>query len=139
MPALSYATSSVSVETRVDDDTQRIYVTIRGPARGSQVSPIISKMFLARPGLTAFDMLYDLMEYTGDVEAEHIKPIADAYEACRPDPSTCCRTAFMTPDPNFAFWAEAMNFQFAGREHRVFQDRARAEAFLDAPRQAKVA
>ena len=139
MSALAYGTRAVRVDTHVDDDRQRILVTIGGPARGSQVSPVISKMFLARPELTAFDMLYDLMDYTGDVEAEHIKPIADAYEACRPDPSIPCRTAFLTPDPNFSFWAEAMNFQFAGREHRVFQDRRKAEAFLDGPRIAQVA
>ena len=134
MSAPAYQTAKVLVETRVDDDLQRIYVTIRGPARGSQVSPVISRMFLDRPGLTAFDMLYDLLEYTGDVGAEHLKPIVDAYEACRPDPSTLCRTAFMTLDPNFSFWAEAMNFQFAGREHRVFQTPEQAEAFLTAPR-----
>jgi hypothetical protein len=118
----------------VDDDRQRILVTIRGPARGSQVSPMISRMFLDRPELTAFDMLYDLWEYTGDVEAEHVRPIAEAYEACRPDPSIACRTAFLSPDPNFAFWAEAMNFQFAGREHRVFKDLSEADAFLNGAR-----
>lgn len=40
------------------------------------------------------------------------------------------RTAFITYDPNFTYWAAAMTYQFPGRLHRTFESEAEAEAFL---------
>ena len=134
MSALAQNTVRGTVETRVDDDLNRIFVTISGPATGRQVGPAIGRMFLERPELTAFDMLYDIREYTGDVEAEHIKPIADAYAASQPDPAQPTRTAFLTFDPNFQLWAASMDFHFPGRTHRAFREPAEAEEFLNSPR-----
>ena len=134
MSALAYKPSSAVIDTRVDEDRQLILVTISGPVGGRQVGSVIGHLFRDRPELTAFDMLYDLLAYTGDVEAEHLKPIVDAYQACDPDPTIPCRTAFATVDPNFSYWAEAMNFQFPGREHRVFRNLVEADAFLTSPR-----
>ena len=78
-------------------------------------------------------MLYDLRTYSGDVTAEDVKPIVIAYQTVRVPAADHTRTAFVTRDPNFAFWAEAMTYQFPGREHRVFEDVAQAEAFLRRP------
>jgi len=130
MSAPAYTTIPATIDIQIDEDQQRILVTISGPVSGRRVGPVIGGMFLDRPELSAFDMLYDLLDYTGDVEAEHLKPIMEAYAACEPDPSVSCRTAFATLDPNFSFWAEAMNFQFPGREHRAFRTIAEAESFL---------
>ena len=119
------------VELSVDDALRRIYVTIRGAVAGPPVAQAVARMFLDRPELTAFDMLYDISAYTGSVEASDIEPIAVAYAACSPDPSIPTRTAFVTGDPNFRLWAEVMNFQFPGRTHAAFRDPADAVAFLD--------
>lgn len=118
------------IETRVDDDRKRIDVVISGPISGPKVGKTVSRLFIDRPELTAYDMLYDLQAYTGDVEAEHVEPIARAYAGAGPDASVRCRTAFVTPDPNFQFWAGAMDFQFPGRKHGVFRELEPAEAFL---------
>ena len=118
------------IDTCVDDARKRIDVTISGPISGRRVGKTVSQLFIDRPELTAYDMLYDLRGYTGDVEAEHVEPIARAYAGANPDTSVKCRTAFVTPDPNFQFWAGAMDFQFPGRKHGVFREIEPAEAFL---------
>ncbi len=128
------APAAPRVELRVDDDRRLIFVTIAGPATGKQVAEPVSEMFRNRPELTGYDMLYDIREYTGDVEAEHIKPIADAYAASQPDPARPTRTAFLTFDPNFQLWAASMDFHFPGRTHRAFREPAEAEEFLNSPR-----
>lgn len=119
-----------SIEINIDDDRRRIDIIISGPIAGTKVGRTVSRLFLDRPELTAYDMLYDLRGYTGDVEAEHVEPIAIAYAGAQPDPAVKCRTAFVTPDPNFQHWAGAMDFQFAGRKHGVFRTLEPAEAFL---------
>ena len=121
--------SSVLIE--IDDSRRRVFVRIEGPATGVEVGDALSRMFLGRPELTGFDMLFDLLRYTGDVEAAHVKPIVEAYAACEPDKTRPCRTAFVTGDPGFGAWARAMDFQFTGREHRAFAAVEEAECFLD--------
>jgi len=118
------------IEIRVDDERKRIDVVISGPIAGQRVGRTVSRLFVDRPELTAYDMLYDLRAYTGDVEAEHVEPIAVAYAQAGPDAAVPCRTAFVTPDVNFQYWAVAMDFQFPGRKHGVFRELEPAEAFL---------
>ena len=119
-----------NIEIQVDDQRRRIDIVISGPIAGPRVGRTVSQLFLDRPELTAYDMMYDLRAYTGDVEAEHVEPIAIAYAGARPDPTVKCRTAFVTSDPNFEHWAGAMDFQFSGRKHGVFRTLEPAEAFL---------
>ena len=121
------------VTIAVDEAARRIDVTITGSAAGPEVSAKVTSLFLHRPELTGFDMLYDLRTYSGDVTAEDVKPIVIAYQTVRVPAADDTRTAFVTSDPNFAFWAEAMTYQFPGREHRVFDDLVQAEAFLRRP------
>ena len=118
------------VAIEVDDVARRILVSITGSAAGPEVSATLTELFRTRPELTGYDMLYDLRTYTGDVTADDVKPILIAYQAARVPEADGTRTAFVTSDPNFAFWAEAMTYQFCGREHRVYAQVEEAEAFL---------
>ena len=133
MSALATALRPPSIHITVDDKQRRIFVDIAGPATGPLVSGRISRLFRDRPDLAAYDMLYDLSEYTGDVTGPEIDPIVDAYADCRADPAVPCRTAFLTYDRHFQHWATAMDEQFLGREHRAFPRLGSALAFLDTP------
>ncbi len=121
------------IELRVDDRLRRIFVTISGPATGPQVAGPVSAMFRSRPELTAYDMLYDIRGYCGDVSSDDIEPIVEAYAEARPDPGRRTRTAFVTLDPHFHYWAEAMDHQFLARTHHTFPEIGAAEAFLARP------
>jgi hypothetical protein len=134
MTASAPARSMRAVDIHVDDQLQRVHVTICGDAAGPQVWNAVCDVFLKDPQRTGYDMLYDIRDYTGDVEAEHVKPIVAIYNSVRVPEAEGTRTAFLTHDPHFAFWAEAMTFQFPGRLHACFDNAADAETFLAVPR-----
>ena len=122
-----------NIDIRMDESMPRLLVTIRGAATGLQVATALARSYLAKPEVVRWDMLFDLRDYEGAVEADHVKIIVDAYERCDPDSRVPCRTAFVTPDKNFRLWAAAMSFQFKGREHQAFPTFDEAEAFLGQP------
>jgi hypothetical protein len=106
----------------IDDAARLIRVTITGSAAGPEVGTALTDMFFSAPKLTGYDMIYDLRTYSGDVTADDVKPLVIAYQTVRVPEADGTKTAFVTSDPNFAFWAEAFSYQFPGREHRVFEE-----------------
>ena len=59
MAALAYAhREPPSVQITVDDDSRRILVRVTGPASGPPVAGPVSRLYVERPELCAFDMLY---------------------------------------------------------------------------------
>ena len=133
MPLASIAPPPPAVQVGIDEDHQLVLVSIVGPATGTLVSGCISALFRQRPDLAAYDMLYDLTAYSGDVAADDIDPIIEAYAESGPDLSIPCRTAFVTRDRFFQYWATAMDEQFPGREHRAFPQLPPALQFLGEP------
>jgi hypothetical protein len=121
------------VEWRIEDSLRRIFVKMRGQLNGRQACIDICRIFLTRPDAVAYDMLYDMRDYEGDVEPDDVELIVAVYAGCKPDSSIPCRTAFATPDKNFALWAAAMDQQFLGRAHRTFPHVSEAASWLDQP------
>ena len=119
-----------AVDIGLDDKRHRLLFTLRGPVTGPEVCARLCELYIQQPELTGYDYVFDLREYSGDVEAAHLEPIAQIYAGVRVPEAESVRTAFVTLDPNFELWATAMDFQFPGREHRVFLSMAEAEAFL---------
>ena len=132
-PSAMRPVEPASVHVLIDELRLRVHVRIKGPATGELVADRISRLFLERPELTDYDMLYDLTAYTGEVQADEIPPIVDAYARVGPEPAVPCRTAFVTADRTFHEWATAMDRQFPGREHRAFPHAGPALRFLDEP------
>ena len=134
MPALRRTEAvPASLDIDVDHAIPRLNVTISGGVTGHQVGRALAAYYLEHPEVVRIDMLFDLSDYQGAVEAEHVKLILEAYFKCAPDPRVPCRTAFVTPDKNFRLWAAAMSFQFKGREHQAFANMDEALAFLAQP------
>ena len=126
-----------TVQVGIDEDLKRILVWVVGPASGAMVAERVSALFRRHPELCTYDMLYDLTAYTGDVAADDLEPIVEAYADCHADVSVPCRTAFLTHDRHFQHWATAMDEQFPGREHRAFPVLPPALHFLAEPPQAR--
>ncbi len=130
MSALSLAPPVQRVRIRIEPEQRFVFLTVSGAATGQEVSEALVALYTDHPQVAGFDMLFDIREYSGDVEAEHVKPIAAAYAANDPDPAGGGRTAFVTFDPNFELWAASMDFLFPGRTHHVFSEIEEACAFL---------
>ena len=108
-----------SIEHRIDRDMPRLFVTVRGDVSGDNMAAALIQLYAAAPEVIGYDMLFDIRDYEGAVEADHVVSIVQAYLQYDPDPLHPCRTAFVTVDKNFRLWAAAMSFQFRGREHRA--------------------
>lgn len=122
------------VEITVDEDQRRTHVHIGGQATGPQVWQKLCELFESLPEASGYDMLFDIRDYTGDVTADDVKPIVDVYQRVRVPEAEGTRTAFVTSDPNFTFWAEAMTHQFPGRLHQPFRELAEGNLSLSTPR-----
>lgn len=122
------------VQITFEDGRKRIRVYIGDQATGPQVWQALRDMFQSRPELTAYDMLFDLRDYLGVVVADDVKHIVEVYQQVRVAEAEGTRTAFVTSDPNFDYWAVAMTYQFPGRLHRAFPNEPEAEAFLAVPK-----
>ena len=130
---MAWGAPQPTVQLGIDESRKRIFVWVIGAVSGPLLAARISALFRRRPELCAYDMLYDLTSYTGDVVADDLDPIVDAYADCRADPAVPCRTAFVTYDQHFQHWATAMDEQFPGREHRAFPRLPAALQFLAEP------
>ena len=122
-----------SIEAWVDESLPRLCVTVSGNVSGDKMAKALVDLYCARPEVIPMDMLFDIRDYEGAVEADHVVSIVQAYLQYDPDPLHPCRTAFVTVDKNFRLWAAAMSFQFRGREHRAFETMEEAERWLAEP------
>ena len=122
-----------SIEHRIDRDIPRLFVAVRGDVSGDKMAQALIDLYRAAPEVIGYDMLFDIRDYEGAVEADHVMSIVQAYLSYDPDPRHPCRTAFVTVDKNFRLWAAAMSFQFRGREHRAFETMEEAERWLAEP------
>ncbi len=121
------------IEIRLDASIPRLFITLRQGATGPGVAEALSKLYREQPELAYLDKLYDLLDYPGVVTHADLLVIVEAYRKANTDPRRPCRTAFVTHDPYFGLWAEAMGHLFPGREHRAFTNWAPAQAFLNEP------
>ncbi len=125
--------SPSAIEFHLDPAIPRLFVSIDERATGPGVAKDLSRLYTEQPEVTHLDMLFELNGYRGVVTQADMKVIVEAYLKANQDPSRPCRTAFVTPDPLFHFWAAAMSYLFTGREHRVFTSFQAASAWLDEP------
>jgi hypothetical protein len=121
------------MEITFDAATGRLLVALRVGATGPGFADAMIRLYRERPELSYVDKLYDLTEYEGVVTHADLTRVIEAYNKANPNPRHPCRTAFVTPDPNFGLWAAAMSQLFVGRDHRAFADFESAEAFLSEP------
>jgi hypothetical protein len=122
-----------AIEFHLDQAIPRLFVSIDERATGPGVAEALSRLYTEQPEVTLLDILFELDGYRGVVTHGDMKVIVEAYLKANRDPSRPCRTAFVTPDPLFHFWAAAMSYLFTGREHRVFSSFQAASAWLDEP------
>jgi len=125
------------IEISFDPAIPRLFVTLRDGLTGPGFAAAMVDLYRAQPELAYVDKLYDLTDYLGVVSHADLLLIVEAYREINPDPQHPCRTAFITHDPFFGLWADAMGHLFVGREHRAFTHAGQAEAFLNEPLSAR--
>jgi len=116
-------------------DAARRRLVVRPPetAGGAAVVHAIKALFDERPELASYDIVYNLLRFTGDLGNEHIVAIARHYAPLPREPGDKY-VAFLSLDPHFPRWAKAMDAYFTDRIHKVFESQLTADGFLDRAR-----
>ena len=122
---------SMTVEEREPNPLVR--VVVRGLMKPEAGAEALFKLYSEHPRAPYYDRLFDLTHYETGLDAQNMARVAAAYRHMNTDPSFPCRSAIVTRDANFALWARALDFQFEGRQHRVFSSVEEAERWLAVP------
>lgn len=115
----------------VDDDRRILNITLSGTVSGRQFQAFSCDLYGGRLELFEYDCVLDLLEYEGDISYADLNPLQQIYlrqpaQDAGPHPGF-----IVTLDPNFHFWATALDEQFPGRKHYVAASLEEAFAGLE--------
>ncbi len=120
----------MSIRYAVDDARGLLLPTLEGSVSGQAFRRFSEDLYGNRPDLFAYATILDLRAYTGDITHADLRPLLDLY-AARPGPSRdVCRGLIVTTDPNFHYWASALDARVPGRTHQVVESLEQAFAEL---------
>ena len=122
---------SVPISHHIDESDRILHIRFAGTVSGTRFRTFASELYGARPDLFDFACILDLLQFEGDVSYADLVPLQANYAKAR-DHSAPTRPGFIvTTDPNFHFWAAALDEQFPGRKHYLAPSMAEALSRLD--------
>ena len=111
----------MNIRHAIDDDRGLLLLTLEGSVSGQAFRRFSEDLYGSRPDLFAYATILDLRAYTGDITHADLQPLLDLY-AARPGPSRDVSAGLIvTTDPNFRYWASALDALFPGRTHQVVE------------------
>jgi hypothetical protein len=114
----------------IDHDRRRAHFRAEPGFSGTVLSQAIADMFDADPKTASYDFVIDVRESDTGAQPSDIQIVAAAYHRHKRAPGLKYG-CFVSLDPNYPFWAAAMDDIFGDRKNRVFVTPERAIAFLD--------
>lgn len=114
----------------IDHDRRRAHFTAERGFSGTVLSQAIADMFDADPRTCSYDFIVDVRESETGAQPSDIQIVAAAYHRHVREPGLKYG-CFVSTDPNYPFWAAAMDDIFGDRKNKVFVTPERAAAFLD--------
>jgi hypothetical protein len=116
----------MTIHHTIDDARRILIIELSGIITGHSFSVFICKLYSDRPELFDYACVLDQLQYEGDVSYADLNPLEQIY-AERPEVDPSSKPGFIiTSDPNFHFWATALDEQFPGRKHYVVASREEA-------------
>jgi hypothetical protein len=121
----------MTIRHAVDDKRRTLLIVFSGTVTGPEFVAFGADLYGSRPELFDYACILDLLDYEGDVGYADLNPLQNMYEPPA-EPETCQRPGFIvTLDPNFEFWAAALDHQFPGRKHYIVSSLAEAFSSLE--------
>ena len=133
MTAPEQGGSGITMTVEEREPNPLVRIRAKGLVRPEDGAATLFKLYAEYPRAPYYDRLFDLTEYETGLDPQYMAKVATAYRERNTDPSFPCRTAIVTFDTNFGLWARTLDFQFEGREHKVFPTLAAAERWLAVP------
>jgi hypothetical protein len=112
----------------IDETRRSLHITLSGTVRGPEFSTFACGLYGERPDLFDYACILDLLAFEGDVIYADLNSLQTVYDGERKGDSASRPGFIVTLDPNFHFWAAALDHQFPGRQH--FLATTVAAAFL---------
>lgn len=104
------------ISHHIDEARRILHIRLSSTVSGAEFRTFASKLYGGRPDLFEFACILDLLQFEGDVSYADVIPLQENYAKVRTFGPT--RPGFiLTDDPNFHFWAAALDEQFPGRKH----------------------
>ena len=121
----------MAIRHAIDDERRTLLIVFSGTVSGPEFVAFGSELYGARPELFDYACILDLLDYEGDVGYADLNPLQQMYDPPA-EPQSCQRPGFIvTLDPNFEFWAAALDQQFPGRKHYIVSSMAEAFSKLE--------
>ena len=115
---------------QIDHDRRRAHFRAERGFSGTVLSRAIADMFDADPRTASYDLIVDVRQSDTGAQPSDIQIVAEAYHRHTRTPGVKYG-CFVSLDPNYPFWAAAMDDLFGDRKNKVFVTPERAIAFLD--------
>jgi hypothetical protein len=118
---------------QIDPSARRVVVTAGPLFSGRRLAEGVKRMIEMAPETASFDFVLDLRQTETGATQEDYGLVAQAYAAA-PRTSDRKYTCFVTTDPNYPLWGQALQHLFPDRDHKFFATPESAAAFLDSAR-----
>lgn len=102
------------ISLEVDDENERVFMTITGGATGAQVARRIAEHVECHPQARRWDWVQDVRLSTGEVTVADINAVARTFA---PGDVEDCWTVFVSMDRNLGLWLPSMDLMFKRRKH----------------------
>lgn len=121
----------MTIALDVDEEFERVFMTITGASTGAQVSRCIAEHVAEHPEAMGWDWVQDIRLSTGEVTVADCNTVAAAFA---PGDVRDCWTVFVSLDRNLGLWTPSMDLMFKHRKHLTAVTIEQAVADLDVRR-----
>lgn len=121
----------MAISLDVDEQFERIFLTITDASTGAQVARRIAEHLAEHPAARAWDWVQDIRQASGEVTVADTNKVAAAFA---PGDDRPCWTVFISLDRNLGLWTPSMDLLFRHRKHLTAITSEQAVANLDALR-----
>lgn len=118
----------MTIALDVDEEFERVFMTITGPSTGAQVARRIAEHVVEHPEAMGWDWVQDVRLSTGEVTVADCNAVAAAFA---PGDTRDCWTVFVSLDRNLGLWTPSMDLMFKRRKHLTAITIEQAVADLD--------
>jgi hypothetical protein len=115
----------------IDRAKRRVLIRFFGEVDGHRLRESMDKLWREFPEISGCDSICDAREFTGNIDFDDIRALANAWRQFCGGPDLGRRTAVVSHDRFAPLYVKAIGLCFAGRELAVFRTLEEAHSWLD--------
>ena len=120
-----------SIAYDIDRAKCRVLIRFLGEVDGHRLRESMDELWREFPEIPSCDSICDMREFTGNIDFDDIRALADAWRLFCGRPDLGKRTAVVSRDRFAPLYIKAIALCFTGRELVVFRTLEEAQRWLD--------